>query len=116
MQLEEEKVAENRKLRKLENQKVGGSKTCQPSYLLTFLLFTFLLSSFSKYLCLFVFIRGFPYPWSPLAPPIRRIPDSCGKAGKLLFYPPIVAKRKSRLCGVVVAGLFPISYFWLSCL
>jgi len=35
-------------------------------------------------LCLFVFIRGFPYPWSPLAPPIRRIPDSCGKAGKPL--------------------------------
>jgi len=27
-----EKVAENRKLRGLENQKVGGSKTCQPSY------------------------------------------------------------------------------------
>jgi len=23
-------------------------------------------------------------PWSPLAPPIRRIPDSCGKAGKPL--------------------------------
>jgi len=31
-----EKVAENRKLRGLENQKVGGSKTCQPSYLPTF--------------------------------------------------------------------------------
>jgi hypothetical protein len=27
------------------------------------------------YLCLFAFIRGFPYPWSPLAPP---------KAGKPL--------------------------------
>jgi hypothetical protein len=68
--------------------------------------------------CLFVFIPcppslslrrggrgGFPYPWSPLrkspesfglAPPIRRIPDSCGKAGKPLF-----------------SFLFPLSYFWL---
>jgi hypothetical protein len=76
MQLEDEKVAENRKLRRLENQKVGNFKTCRPSYLPTFLFFTFLLPYFSKHLCLFVFIRGFPYPWSPLAPP---------KAGKPLF-------------------------------
>jgi len=34
--LANEKVSENRKLRRLENQKVGGSKTCQPSYLPTF--------------------------------------------------------------------------------
>jgi len=36
MQLEDEKVAENRKLRRLENQKVGDYRTCQPSYLPTF--------------------------------------------------------------------------------
>jgi hypothetical protein len=83
MKLEDEKVTQNRKLRRLENQKVGGSKTCQPSYLLTFLLFTFLLSYFSKYLCLFVFIPcppslslrrggrgGFPYPHSSFLFPI----------------------------------------------
>jgi hypothetical protein len=64
MVLEDEKISENRKLRRLENQKVGDLKTCQPSYLLTFLLLSFLLSYFSKYLCLFVFIRGLPYPYS----------------------------------------------------
>jgi len=37
---------------------------------LTFLLFTFLPSYFSKYLCLFVFIRGFPYPLSSFIFPI----------------------------------------------
>ena len=47
MQLEDEKVAENRKLRRLENQKVGGSKTCQPSctspsYFLVFKIFVFI--------------------------------------------------------------------------
>jgi hypothetical protein len=32
----DEKVSENRKLRSSKNQKVGGSKTCQPSCLLNF--------------------------------------------------------------------------------
>jgi hypothetical protein len=45
MQLEDEKVAEYRKLRRLENQKVGGSRTCQPSHLLTFLPAVFLAGS-----------------------------------------------------------------------
>lgn len=62
MVLEDEKVSKNKKLKRIENQKVGGSKTCQPSHLLALHLLTFL---FSKYLCLFVFIRGFPYPLSP---------------------------------------------------
>jgi hypothetical protein len=29
---------------------------------------------------------GTPDPWSLLKPPIQRIPDSCGKAGKLLIF------------------------------
>jgi hypothetical protein len=45
MQLEDEKVAEYRKLRRLENQKVGGYRTCQPSYLPTFLPAVFLAGS-----------------------------------------------------------------------
>ena len=61
MVLEDEKVQENRKLRGLENQKVGDYRTCQPSHLLALHFLTFL---FSKYLCLFAFIRGFPYPLS----------------------------------------------------
>jgi len=79
MQLEEEKVLENSKLSRLENQKftrlrrrqrrpgVRGSKTCQPSYLPTFLIFAFLLSYFSKYLCLSVIC---PYPLSYFLFPI----------------------------------------------
>jgi len=36
MVLENEKGTENRKLRRLEDQKIGDSWTCQPSYLPTF--------------------------------------------------------------------------------
>jgi hypothetical protein len=74
MQLEDEKVSENRKLRRLENQKVGNFKTCRLSYLPTFLFFTFLLPYFSKHLCLFVFIRGFPYSLSSFLFPISGFP------------------------------------------
>jgi hypothetical protein len=55
MQLEDEKIIDNRKLRRLEDQKLGGPENCQPSYLLTFSP-----SYFSKYLRLFMLIRGFP--------------------------------------------------------
>jgi hypothetical protein len=51
MVLEDEKVPENRKLRRLENRK---SEALRDANLLTFLHFTFLLSYFSKYLCLSV--------------------------------------------------------------
>jgi len=64
MVLEDEKVSENRKLRRLENQTVGDYRTCQPSYLPTFLLFTFLLSCFQN-ICVYsrssvVFLFLFP--------------------------------------------------------
>jgi hypothetical protein len=36
MGLEDQKVSENRRFRRLENEKVGGSEICQPSYLPTF--------------------------------------------------------------------------------
>jgi hypothetical protein len=54
MVLEDEKVTESRKLRRLEDQNLRGPEDCQPSYLLTFLPFTFLLSYFSKYLYLYL--------------------------------------------------------------
>ena len=41
IKLGDEKVSENRKLRRLENQKVGGSEICKPYYLLAFHLLTF---------------------------------------------------------------------------
>jgi len=67
MVLEDENASENRKLRKLEDQKLGGPENCQPSYLPTFLPFPFLLSYFLK---MFVVIRGFPYPLSSFLFPI----------------------------------------------
>jgi hypothetical protein len=61
--------------------------TFLPSHLLTFLLFTFLLSYFSKYLCLSVFIVVSPYPISSFLIPnfwyinavILALPDSAIK-------------------------------------
>ena len=67
MVLEDDKVLENRKLRRLENQKVGGFKKCQPSYLPTFSPSCSSLSYFSKYLCLSVIC---PYPLSSFLFPI----------------------------------------------
>jgi hypothetical protein len=62
MQLEDEKVSENRKLRRLENQKVGSFKTCQPSHLLAPHLLTFL------FLKIFVFFHDYPrFPLSLVA-------------------------------------------------
>jgi hypothetical protein len=62
-------VLGNKKLRRLENQKVGGSEIYQLFHLPIFLpswaspshLPTFLPSTYS---CLSVFIRGYPYPFS----------------------------------------------------
>jgi len=81
MVLEDEKVLENRRLRRL-----GGPENCQHSYLPTFSpshLFTrrlsggltFLLSYSSRHLCLFVFIRGSPYPFSSFLFPVSSLRD-----------------------------------------
>ncbi|MDH3345352.1 MAG: hypothetical protein OEL58_08970, partial [Desulfobacteraceae bacterium] len=59
-----------KKVRKSEDRRLLDMPTFLPSHLLTFLLFTFLPSYFSKYLCLFVFIRGFSYPLSSFLFPI----------------------------------------------
>jgi len=76
--LENEKVSEKqevKKVRKSEGRRLQDMPTFLPSHLLTFLLFTFLLFYFSKYLRLFVFIRGLPYPLSSFLFPISASED-----------------------------------------
>jgi len=98
MVLKDDKISENKQLRRLENQKVGDLRTCQPSYLPTFSPSCSSLSYFLIFLNIRVYpwfsLSYFPYPLSCFPYPL-----SCFLFSVSYFLFP------------VSYFLFPISYF-----